>query len=282
MRHALCLLLLVAVIGCEQSVPMPDAPSPRLVTFSPALTRITFDMGLGDHVVGVSGYSRLPEGQTRPFVGDTLNVRIEPILAVKPDILLVQMDISYFEPLQRTAPDIRVEHFTIETLSDIAAAIERIGFLVGNSALGTERSKLFNDKLDAVRALASPLKPVPVLFVLGYQNPSGPGADTFTDQMITLAGGQNVLANQFKGWKNFSLESIIKLAPAVIVCQCKPDERADAEAYWKALRLDGPAPQRVIIVTDDDWTLPADQLADYTRRLASFIHPEIAPPEPAP
>ena len=278
-RLLAALALLLSVVGCRQSASQPDALRPRLVTFSPALTRIVFDMGLGDHVVGVATYSRLPQGVTRPVVGGTLNVRVEPILAVKPDILLLQMDPTAFEPLRRVAPDLRIEHFTIENLQDVAAAMERIGVIVGKPDLGLERKRAFLDKLDAIRKRTASLDPVPTLFVLGYQSPSAPGAGTFIDEMITLAGGRNILANEFKGWRKPSLESIVKLAPRVIVCQCKPEDRAEADAYWKALDLG--TPHRVITVTDDDWTLPAGHLADYSADLLNFIHPELKPSESA-
>ena len=280
----LSILLLVAAllapVGCRREGAQANVPHPRIVTFSPALTRMTFDMGLGDHVVGVTSYCRLPAGQTRPIVGDALNVRVEPILTVKPDIMLVQMDLSYFEPLRRIDPEVRIEHFTIEKLQDIADALERIGKLTGNPELGRQRKEDFLHKLEALRRVTAKLSPVPTLFVLGYQSVSAPGTDTFIDEMITLAGGRNVLAGEFKGWKKPSLESIIKLAPQVIVCQCKPEDEAEARAYWQALHLGSASPQRVITVTDDDWTLPADQLADYTSVLSGFIHPELKDARP--
>jgi vacuolar-type H+-ATPase subunit F/Vma7 len=68
--------------------------------------------------------------------------------------------------------------------------------------------------------------------------------------MITLAGGRNVFAPQFKGWKNVSLESVIALAPEVVVCQCKPEDARDAEAYWNAVKFSSGKPHRVVIVTD--------------------------------
>ena len=278
-RLLAALALLLSVVGCSQSAPQPDAPRPRLVTFSPALTRLVFDMGLGDHVVGVSAYSRLPRGVARPVVGDTLNVRVEPILAVKPDILLLQMDATAFEPLRRVDPDLRVEHFSIENLQDVADAMERIGVLVGKPGLGLERKRAFLDKLDAIRKRAATLEPVPALFVLGYQSPSGPGSGTFIDEMITLAGGRNILAREFKGWRKPSLESIVALAPQVIICQCKPEDQTEAAAYWKALQIR--TPHRVVTVTDDDWTLPAGHLADYSAELLNFIHPELKPSESA-
>lgn len=267
--------LAMCAAGCRQEVPESNAPHPRMVTFSPALTRIVFDMGFGDHVVGVTTYCRPPKGEKRTIVGDNLNVRVEPILAVKPDMMLVQMELKYFEPLRRVNPDVHIEHFTIEKLEDIGAAMERIGTLVGEPETGRAKKQEFLDRLETLRKRTEKLERVPTLFVLGYQNPSGPGRETFIDEMITLAGGRNVLAEQYKGWATPSLETVVRTSPAVIICQTNVSEEPEAAAYWKALRLGSKNAQRVITVTDDDWTLPADHLADYVGQMAEFIHPEL-------
>ena len=82
------LLFFVFAAGCDEQAPDTDTPHPRLITYSPAITQMVFDMGLGDHVVGITKFCRLPEGQSRPVVGDNLNIRIEPILSVQPDLIL--------------------------------------------------------------------------------------------------------------------------------------------------------------------------------------------------
>lgn len=274
--HFALTLMLVALPACRNRDPETETPHPRLVTFSPALTRITFNMGLGAHVVGVTTFCRVPEGSTRPpVVGSNLSVRVEPILAVRPDVVLVQMEAKHFEPLRRMKPDIRIEHFRIETLADIASAMERIGKLVGKPKLGLQQGRLFRQRLEALRRQTEKLPRRRVMFVMGYQNPSGPGKGTFMDEMIDLAGGVNVLAERFDSWKRPGLEAVIKLAPELIICQCKPGDEAEAVAYWKALKFPNNSVKRVVTVTDDDWTVPAGHLAEYAERLAGFIHPEL-------
>lgn len=273
----LILMVLMATGGCARRGPEADSPHPRLVTFSPALTRIVFDAGLGKHVVGVTTFCRLPRGQSRPVVGDNLNIRVEPILAVNPDILLVQMELKHFEPLRRVKPDIRIEHFSIETLADIASAMERIGKLVPmHREPGLQQGQLFRQRLEALRRQTEKLPRRRVMFVMGYQNPSGPGKGTFMDEMINLAGGVNVLAERFDGWKRPGLEAVIKLAPELIICQCKLGRETEAAAYWKALKYrNNDVAKRVVTVTDDDWTVPAGHLAEYAEKLAGFIHPDL-------
>lgn len=252
------------------------ASSPRLVIFAPALTSMAFDLGFGDHVVGVDQYSRLPPGVERPVVGSAVAVRVEPILAVRPDLLLVNMDPQQFEPVIRLAPQIRIEHFDLFLLEDIAAAAERMARLVGKPEAGKEAAESFRAALRDVRQVIGGLPRPRVLFVLGFRNPLGPGSGDFIDEMIALAGGRNVLASRHSGWKKVTLEEVVALDPQLIICQSDEGERDDAGLYWKSIEVpEESPPRRIVVLTDPRWTLPALHLSDCARELAGIIHPEI-------
>lgn len=281
MRAGALLLAFVSLLalGCDRGRPQPTVPSPRVVTFSPALTKIVSDLGLGDHVVGVTSFCRLPQGEKRQVVGNALSVRTEPILAVEPELVLVQMDVKHFEPLLRLRPNLRIEHFEIETLEDIASAIERIGTLLGNEQLGIKRSHAFLEHLQRTRAQTEGLPKRSVLFVSGYTEPLAAGKGTFLDEMIAFAGGRNALVERFDGWQRPSLENIVESSPDVILCLCEPGQEEDATAYWSQLDIPGKTGISVLTLTDPDWTLPAAHLAKDTERLAQLIHPELTPGE---
>jgi len=245
------------------------AARPRLVTFSPALTSMVFDMGLGDHVVGVSSYCKLPQGQQRPGGGSVLSVRAEPILAARPDVILAHMKKKHFDTITRINPEIRIEYFNFEKLLDIAEAMERIGQIVNHPEKGAQAKKQFFKKLEHAKALAKSLPTKRVLFVTGYKNPLGAGKDTFIHEMIELAGGVNVLGESFSGWKKPSLETIMKLSPEIIICQCSSNHQVQAVEYWhKLLGQD----IQVQAVTNSNWTIPAGHLAEYTIQLAQTLH----------
>jgi iron complex transport system substrate-binding protein len=266
-----CLL----TVGCDRGRPLPTVPSPRVVTFSPALTKIVFDLGLGNHVVGVTSFCRLPSNETRQVVGNALAVRTEPILAVEPELLLVQMELKHFEPLMRLRPNLRMEHFEIETLADVAAAIERIGTLLGREELCGRSSRAFRDRLITTQAEIANLPKRSVLFVSGYTEPLAAGKGTFLDEMISCAGGENVLAERFDGWQRPSLEGIIESSPDVIFSLCEPGQEQEAKVYWSELVIPGSPGRAVFTLSDPNWTLPAAHLAEYTARLAQLIHPEL-------
>jgi iron complex transport system substrate-binding protein len=235
-----------------------------------------FDMGLGGHVVGVTSQDALPAGVTRPVVGDAFSVNAEAILAVHPDVVLIQMTPEHFDAVRKLDPNIRIEHFTIETLDDLAAAMERIGRIAGNAPVGLSAAAEFRAKLEAVRARVRDLPRRRVLFVTDFKTFGSAGRGTFIDQMIDAAGGTNVAA-KYSGWVTLTAESILLASPEVLICQVDAGGEAKALDYWRGLK-DTPAARTgaIHVVTDRQWTIPTAAMADLAATLAQMIHPEIA------
>lgn len=247
------------------------------MTLAPALTRIAFDLGLGAHVAGVTSFCRLPPGERRPVVGSALGPRVEPILAVRPDLVLIQMEPRHLEALARLKPGLPIEHFRLERLADVGEAMERIGRLAGAPETGVAARERFERLLEDTARRTRGRPPRRALFVIGFQDPLGAGRGTFLHEMIALAGGENVLAGRHEGWRRTSLEVLIALDPEVILCHCEPVQAETARAYW--LGLGGPrtAARKVVILSEPEWTVPAGHLADFTARLAEFLGLEACP-----
>ena len=275
----LATVLLASLAACDgrRQEAGHEVESPRIVIFAPGLTTIVFDMGLGNHVAGVDQHSRPPEGWNLPVVGNALSVRVEPVLAAKPDVLLVNMDPKQFEPITLVDPSVRVEHFDLKSLEDVALAMERIARIVREPEIGRRAAAEFRSKLEQVRRRAAG-KPRPrVTYVVGYDFPLAPGRGDFIDDMIRIAGGENVMAAHHEGWKKPSIELIVDLDPRVIICQCPRQKASEALAYWRALEIPkGGQPRRVHVVTDPLWTQPSGRLADFAQELLELLHPELA------
>lgn len=263
--------------GCGKTAPpLPGAAHPRLVTFSPALTQMAFDMGLGAHVVGVTGQCTVPSGFHPAVVGDAFQVVAEPILAAQPDAVLIQMDAKRFEPFCRVAPRVKVVAFTIETLDDIAAAIGKIGEVAGRPDLADAALAKWKKELQEAEDLAAGKARPRVFFVMGYRRPATGGANSFVSQMIARAGGQDA-AGTFGRWSAVGAEDVAGAKPDVLVCLMdsdagKPD---DARTYWQGVfRAAGRPAVRVVILTDPGWTVPGLRTAGYVRQLAGILHGE--------
>ena len=267
----------VAAAGCgKRPLPRPDAPRPRLITYSPALTQSVFEMGLGDHVVGVTSYCDPPPGQERPVVGDLQSINRERIRKARPDVILIQQEAKNFAAVRQDMPEVRIEHFTIETLGHIAEALERIGRIAGNEQLALRRRRAFEramaDVAERVRGRPRPR----VFFLTQADPPAVAGRQSFIHQMIELAGGQD-LSGQYERWGQINVERILLDKPEIIICQAEPSGVDDARQYLG--RLTGvPAVRdgRVHIVTDRHWTIPSTRMAELAMTLAEMIHPDLA------
>jgi ABC-type hemin transport system substrate-binding protein len=273
-------ILLVAILlftGCGRDLPRSEAPAPRTVSFSPAVTDILFEMGFGDHVVGVTTYCQPPDNVSIPIVGNDLNISIEPILAVEPDVLITQSNPARFDTLRSLKPDVRIEHIKIETLGDIAEAMARIAKLMGEPSKGAAASSEFLAGLDKVRRRVGQLPKPRVIFVMGHHDPSTGGQETFINELIEVAGGVNASAEKYKGWKKIGIESLLKLAPDVIVCRSEASVADEARKYWSELTAACPKRVRIHVVTDRRWTIPTGRMASvFAPALADFLHPQTA------
>jgi len=274
-RTTIILLAGLLLAGCERNLPRADAPRPRAVCFSPAITAMLFEMGLEDHIVGVTTYCTVPEGLDIPVVGSQLNIRAEPIAAVDPDVLLTQTVPRRFETVRKLKPNITIEYVRIETLGDIAATMERIAAVLDRPEKGIAARRRFEAKLAEVRRRVAGLAPRRALFVMGHRDPSVAGRDTFMNEMIEVAGGVNAAAAKYEGWKSVGVESILKLAPEVIVCQSGAAAADEARRYWAELARSAGRNVRVHVVTDKRWTIPTGRMADpLADRMADIIHPD--------
>jgi len=278
MRRSLILTTAALLLagGCRERPADASGTRPRVVTFSPALTDLVWQMGLSDHVVAVTNYCALPAAQSRPAVGDRMHVNVEAILSARPDVVLIQQDAKPFEALRRVNPSIRIEKFEIETLKDILSAIDRIGQVLGKADVASRFKKGFLARLDAVRSRVRGLPRPRVLFTMGYGSPVVARDDNFIGDLIELAGGKNAGAD-IKGlqrWQKADIESVLVAAPEVLICQADPGREAKARQFWTAVRdLPAARDQRVFVVTDRRWTIASAHVAELAEKLSDMIHP---------
>ncbi|MFP4052816.1 MAG: ABC transporter substrate-binding protein [Phycisphaerae bacterium] len=266
--------LAMCLPGCSREKPLPHAPRPRVVSHSPALTHILLQMGLHEHVVGVTAYCPELPGEKRPVVGDLTGVNTEAILAADPDIVLIQQKPEDFTLLRRVQPGVTVAHFRLDRLEDIPEAAFRIADLLGKPDVGIKAMTAFGMDLVLVEGLVAHLPKPRMLAVMGTEHPSVHGAGSFMVDLIEKAGGTNA-AKAIPGskpWRNTTLEQIVNAKPEVLLVQVSDAEAA--RKYWMQWE-DIPAVRndRVHILTDDAWMRPTLKMPTLAKKLAKMIHP---------
>ena len=76
----------------------------RIVSLAPSITEILFALGLGDRIVGVTKHCDYPaEARTKTSVGSYIDLNIEKILVLKPDLVIATADGNEKESVERLA-----------------------------------------------------------------------------------------------------------------------------------------------------------------------------------
>jgi len=212
-RLTLALLLLPALLA---------APPRRLVSTAPSITEVLYALGLGPQVVGVTQYCRYPaDARSKPKIGSFLEPDFERILSLSPDLVFViKNPVQVAQKLRGMGA--RAEEVNHDSVADVLASITQIGAWTGRQREASALTASLRSEIEAVRrqAAASPRRRV--LFLVGrspgtVQGMVGAGPGTFIDELLRLAGGENVLAHSPIQYPKVSLEQVLTQDPDVIL-----------------------------------------------------------------
>lgn len=246
--------------------------------FSPHVTDIAFDMGIGDHVVGVTSYCILPPGETRPLLGNLQQINAEAVLLQKPDIVFYNQKSSDFDALRQLDPDIDFIRVECGNLSELRKGVADVGEAVGRQDLAQAMLHRIDAGLDAVREAVAQADRPSVLLLHGTEKPTTVGAGWLTDELIAIAGGRNLAGEAgLRSWASINLETVMLLDPDVLIVQTDPGEANVAEAleFWSAFtRLRAVRNGRLYVTDDRRLTIPGSKVVRTAEALAGMIHPE--------
>lgn len=277
------ILLIVALpIGCRKAGRGENVPHPRIISHSPSITRIIFDLGLGDNLVGVTNWCSLPaEGKYAkiPRIADVDGIRTERAIVARPDLIFTQCDPArgLFRNVQQRLQAVKVVQVEIESLDDIFSAVEKIARATNRQVRAGEviagmRKKL--SVLDYRGELPPPVAKLRVLFCSDYSKPMVAAEGTYIGDMIRRAGainaGDDIPGKQL--WRKAKVESIIAARPDVLIIKVSPGQEDAAEKFWLS-RKGVPAAccGGIHAVTDNRWLRPGPAVCDLAVELRRMI-----------
>lgn len=250
------------------------------MSLAPSVTEIVYALGAGDRVVGVCGQCNYPAAVERlPRVGGYLAPSVEAVIAARPDLVAVVPSPGNREgvrAVERTG--IRVLVVQDRTLADLWASIRT---LAGALALGDAGERIVAElqgRLDAVRVQVAGVPRRRVLLVVGHRPLVVAGGGTLQDELLAIAGGDNVAADAGQAWPQLSLEMVVARAPEVIVDTAMGTEEGSAALFASLDTVPAVREGRVVTIAADTLYRAGPRVAEAAAALAHAIHPEAAPP----
>jgi iron complex transport system substrate-binding protein len=255
-----------------------DKAAERIVSLAPANTEIAYAVGAGDKMVAGTSYDDYPEeAKALPKIGDFSNPNVEKIASFNPDLVLAAAGLQDKVLTKLTELGVTVYVVDPKTYDGTIATIENVGKLAGTE----DQAIAVADKMTAaqqeVQAAVGDL-PKATTFLEIYSKPlMTAGSGTFIDDMITIAGGENIGAQAGEGFPTFSTEVLVKDDPQVYIADSgsmsEPGEINKRAGFGELTAVkDG----KVYVIEDSIIARPGPRLAEGLKALAGYIHPEAS------
>jgi iron complex transport system substrate-binding protein len=280
--------ILVSIIDDTGYVLNLTAYPERIVSLAPSNTQIVFLVGAGDKVVGVTDYDNYPydfsawiAAGNMSSIGSYYEPAIEPIIALNPDLILAALGSV------DAAEQVRSLGYNVLTLNPtgLDSIMENVIAIGKATNHEVEATNLVNDMQQRIGVVVTGLETATTRPKVYHEIWSDPymsvGKGTFVDEVINLAGGQNIFENASEPYPVVSSEAVIDLKPDIIVFPTQ----MGVESFWGTFDdvanragwngIPAVLNNKMYIVLGDIIDEPGPRQIESLEILAKIIHPEI-------
>lgn len=264
----------------DNDITIKEKPE-KIVSLIPSNTEIAFALGLGDEIVGVSNFDNYPkEVSTKEKIGD-LNVNIEKVISLQPNLVLAHASTDLGEGLQQLK-DSGITVLVVndaQTFDQVFDSIAMIGKATGATKEADDLIKDMQTKLAEIKDKAAKIseKKKVLVEVSGAPDIFTTGKNTFMDDMISIINAENI-ANDQEGWIKIDEEAMITRNPDVIITTYgfyddKAVENVLSRVGWE--NVNAIKNKQVIDVDSDRVTRSGPRIVEGVEELAKAVYPEV-------
>ncbi|MFD1804040.1 vitamin B12 ABC transporter substrate-binding protein BtuF [Mixta tenebrionis] len=244
------------------------AGAPRVITLAPHLTELAFAAGITP--VAVSAWSDYPpEARQIEQVANWQGIKVERILALKPDLVLAWRGGSPQRQIdQLQALGIKVAWLDPDSVAGLSGALRQLAPWSPQPALAQQAADRLAARFNALRARYADSAPRRVFLQFGLQPLFTAARNTLQNQLLTLCGGENIFADSAAPWPQVSREQVLTRHPALIIVP------GDEQAAARALNFWQPQLKATVVAIPEDWLSragPRSVLA--AEKLCQALHP---------
>ena len=247
----------------------------RIVSLNPAATEAIFTIGADSLLVGRSRWDEYPKAVSRiPALGDGIRPNIEAVLAARPTLVVL-----YATAENRAAADalaragVRTIALRVDRIAQFHRLLATLGRALGAEANARVVSDSVQSTLDRVRSLTAS-RPQPRVVWPVWESPLLViGGGSYIDELLTIAGAENVFHDMDAPSPPVSIEEIAKRDPDLVITGASRGAKLSANPSWQAIRA---VRETRFIVQDPSVTgRPSAVLGMAAVQLARALHPEL-------
>lgn len=264
------------------------APPRRIVSTAPSITELLFALGLGNRAVGVSNFCHYPPAAEKiRKIGDYIRPDLETIAFLRPDLVIIQTNPVHLAGRLHTLR-LNVLEINQNDLEAIYQSIRQVGAVAGVPDRAARLAASMQAALDSIRRRTAALPKTRVMFVVGRDPGSLEGLvvvgrASYLNQLLQIAGGENVFHDASAAYPNVSLEEVLARDPEVIIDMgdmsrttgvTDARKRAVVALWDRFPSLRAVRERRVLAVASDIFVVPGPRAVDAAAAFARMLHPE--------
>lgn len=251
----------------------------RIISLIPSNTEILYELGLRDHVVGVSTVDDYPKEVRHKTQFDAMKLNKEALIKAQPDLILThESQKASQEKVLKSLENSGIKVVYVkdaQSLNEMYQSFEQIGQATNKEKEAQTLVKETKANVEKVVNKAKSRKEQPKVFIEIASEPEiyTVGKQTFMNDMLTKLKAKNVF-DDHKGWPTVSKEDIIKKNPDVMLTtsgistkeyQSLVQQRSGFED------LNAVKKQRVEALNDDLLSRPGPRIDEAMKKLSDAI-----------
>jgi len=253
----------------------------RIISLTPNVTETLFALDAGDKIVARSNYCNYPiECLEKPSIGDLTNPNIEDIVSLDPDLIIAgsivtEQTVSVLRELGLKVVVINKE----SSMEGTYQLIQDLGFLVDNNSKAQKIIEEMKATISNTQKTIEGTKPTSCYYCISFGDWGDYGAtgDTYINDLIELAGGQNI-AKEATSWA-VNKEVLLKEDPEMIILpsyeysnfEADKEKFINTEPYSK---LTASKNSQIYTVVGDIFERQGPRNSQAILDLAKILHPE--------
>ncbi len=262
------LFFLIVFVLCFNT---PVFSQKRIISLGPSLTEELYLLGAEKKIVGCTTYCKCPKQK----VGNAIEVNVEKILSLKPDLVLATSLTNQRDIEKLNALGINVVTFkTPRNFSEICEQFLRLARIVKKEQKAKEIIKQANTEIEVIKKRIKGLPRPRVFIQIGARPLFTAPKDLFINDLIELAGGINIASSKTG---LYSREKVIEDNPDVIIIVTMGIVGEREKRQWETYKVVEAVKRKRIYFMDSKKVCNATPLnfIEALKEIVKLIHPEI-------
>ncbi|MCX4026334.1 ABC transporter substrate-binding protein [Endozoicomonas sp. SM1973] len=259
----------------------------RIISAGGAMTELLYALGVGGQLVAVDTSSIYPESASKlPKIGYHRSLSLEGVISLKPTLLLGSAEMGPPNVIQQLQSlNINVQQLpTAVTITALEKRITEVAKLVSKEPQGQALlAGIRANQQQLAKQLKAVKKPLKGVFLVqpGGRSPMVAGTGTSANTLMALAGILNPAATSVKGYRQLASESLIAMAPEVIIVPDHMFKNSSSLATLIAQQpglIQTPAAKNNRVITVDSSLLVGGvgpRVVEAAQKLAAEAYPDL-------